>query len=101
MSIVENTELSPREHILLEHETEETRLSREHAIKVKELELELAREKYKAEIELKKLEAKWSSWLRLPSMVIKLPVYILLGVGYIVSCSRKYESSRNFWNYLK
>ena len=97
MSIQEDVMLTPKESILIEHQTEETRLAREHAVRMKELDLELAREKYAAEIELKKLEAKWNSWLRIPLVIIKLPVYILLSFGYWFDSIRGSEPSKDFW----
>lgn len=96
----ENVQLSPRESVLMEHESEETRLAREHAVRMKELDLELAREKYRAEIALKQLEAKWSSWLRIPLTIIKLPAYILLAIGYLLDALRGNEPSKDFWKLL-
>lgn len=55
----------------------------------------------KLDIELQKLEAKWSSWLRIPITIIKLPLYILMGIGYITHAIRKTEPSDNFWKLLK
>jgi hypothetical protein len=100
MPIFDNPELSPREHILMENERDENRLLREHAETIKRLEIELQREKDQAEIELRRLEAKWSSWLSLPKTVIKLPVYVLLGFGYIVLCIRKQKPTEAFWRFL-
>lgn len=97
----ENTQLSPREHMLMEHETEETRLAREHAVRMKGLEIELAREEYKARVELKKLEAKWSSWLSIPLTVIKLPIYIVLAFGYLFDSARGNEPSKDYWKHLR
>lgn len=97
----ENIQLSPRESVLMEHESEQTRLAREHSIKMKELEIELARENHKATLELKKLEAKWSSWLRIPLVIIKLPVYLILAVGYSFDALRGNEPSKEFWKLLK
>lgn len=90
MTVVTTTELSPREHILLEHEKEEGRLAREHALNMKRL-----------DIEAQKLEAQWSSWLKIPLTIIKLPVYILFGIGYICNVLTKQEPSENFWKLLK
>jgi hypothetical protein len=97
----ENIQLSPRESVLMEHESEQAKLAREHAVRMKELEIQLAKDKYTAEIELKKLEARWSSWLRLPSTVIKLPVYIILAFGYLLDSVRGNEPSKDFWKLLK
>jgi hypothetical protein len=95
------TELTPREHLLMEHEAEQARLTREYSLTTKQLELEITREKNRAAIELKRLEAKWNTWLRLPALVIKLPVFLVLGVAYIVAVIRKVEPPKEFWGYLK
>lgn len=97
MAIQEDTMLTPRESIILEHETEEQRLAREHAVRMKELDVELAKTNHAANIELKKLEAKWSSWLKLPALIIKLPVLILLSFGYWLDSVRGSEPSKDFW----
>lgn len=98
MSIVENEMLTPRESVLLDREAEENRLNREHAVRLKELEIQLARDKYQAQIELKKLESKWSSLLRIPSLIIKLPVLLILSIGFIFAALRKWEPSKSFWS---
>lgn len=100
MSITENDTLTPREHMMLEAEKDEARLAREHAVTMKQLELALAKEKYQASIELKRLEAKWSSWLRIPIIIIKLPISLVLAVGYIFAVFRKQEPSKSFWSTL-
>lgn len=101
MAIFENQELSPREYVLLENERDEARLVREHAAHLKQLEITLSRERNEAEIELKTLEAKWSSWLRIPIIIIKLPLYLLLGIGYIVCSMRGEEPPKKFWDLIK
>jgi hypothetical protein len=101
MPIIDNPELSPREHILLENERDEARLVREHQVTLKRLELEIVREKNQAAIELRMLEAKWSSWLSLPKIILKLPVYVLFGVGYIIHAVRNHEPSKSFWSFIK
>lgn len=100
MAFQEQNLLTPRESVILEHETEEKRLAREHAVRIKELELALAREEYQARIELKKLEAKWSSLLKIPATIIKLPVYLLLTLGYLLDALRGNEPSKDFWKLL-
>lgn len=90
MPIYENTELTPKEHLLLEAERDEARLSREHQLAIKRL-----------DIEVKKLEAKWSAWIKLPSLIIKLPLFIILGIGYIFAIMFKQSPPKEFWNLLK
>lgn len=88
--IVENHELSPREHVLMEAEREENRLNREHAVTMKRLDLEVD-----------KIEARWSILLKIPLLIVKLPVYMLFGIGYICSVLTHQEPSENFWKFLR
>lgn len=84
----------------MEAERDENRLIREHAIAIKSLELNLARENNEAEIKLKHLESKWASWLKLPKFIILLPVFSLLGLAYICSMFTKKEMPKRFWDLL-
>ena len=97
----ENEMLTPRESVLMEHETEEARLSREYAITIKQLELEVQREANSAQIELRKLESKWSSWIKLPKLIILLPLILLFGIDYICSMFTKKEMPKRFWDLLQ
>lgn len=76
--------------MIMEAEKDENRLSREHAVTIKRLELEVL-----------KLETKWNSWLKIPITIIKLPIYIILSFGFIAAVLRKQEPSKDFWAYLK
>jgi hypothetical protein len=85
----------------MEAEAEERRLAREHAVTIKRLELDIVREKNDALVELRRLESNWNAILKLPSLVIKLPLYLLFGMGYVISCIRNGETTKEFWNYLR
>lgn len=88
---VMNEELTSREFAVQEHEKEMAELQFKHDVDVKKLELEVAR-----------VEAKWSSWLRIPVTLIKLPVYCLLAVGFIITSFREdKEPGQNFWDVIK
>lgn len=100
MPLREEYEVTPRELWVVEQEREENRLAREHAVQIKSLELNLAREDHSAEIKLKELESKWSSWLRIPITIIKLPLLILLGFAYVCSMFTKKEMPKRFWDLL-
>lgn len=67
-----------------------TELQIAHTQRLKELELEVA-----------KLEAKWSSWLKIPIYIIMLPIRILFAFGFIVAMIRKQEPSDRFWDFIK
>jgi hypothetical protein len=100
MAITENDQLTPKEHVLLEAEKEEARLAREHAVTIKQLELAMKRDDNQAKVDLKRLEAKWSSWLRIPSLIIRLPFLIILAFGFVVAAIRKHDPGKSFWSLL-
>jgi hypothetical protein len=85
----------------MENENEQTRLAREHAITLKRLELDLQRDKNAAAIELKKLEAKWSNLLRVPLLILKLPVALPLSFSYIFYILKGIDPPKDFWAFLK
>lgn len=62
----------------------------DYGLRVKELELEVA-----------KLEAKWTQLYRLPLAVVLLPVRILFAIGFIALCVVKKEPSDKFWEFMK
>lgn len=101
MAVYDNPELSPREYVLLENQKEEGRLTREYAIKIKELEIELEREKNLGQLKLAELESKWATWLRIPITIIKLPVYVIMAFGFIVLSIRKKNPTEEFWKFIK
>jgi len=94
--MTDDSQLTPREFALMEAEQEDARLAREHAIAIKSLELNLAREDNQAQIQLKTLESKWSSWLKIPKLVILLPVLIILAAAY----GFKREAPKRFYDLL-
>lgn len=85
----------------MENERDEAKLTREHALAMKELEIKLMHEKYTAEVELKRLEAKWSSWLKIPITIVKLPIFMLFAIAYCIAVIRRVDPPKNYWNYLK
>lgn len=82
--------LTPREREQMRYEEEQEKRQISYAERMKDKEIELAR-----------MEAKWSAWLRIPLIIIKLPVLIILSIAYIVHAIMKIEPSENFWNMLK
>lgn len=82
--------LTPRETMIHDWEVDERNAHMAHEKEIRQL-----------EIEVMKIEAKWSSWFKIPLTILKLPVYILFGVAYIVAVARKHEPSENFWKFLK
>lgn len=76
----------------MDHEwhVEEFRMQSEHQIVMKKL-----------DIEQQKLEARWASWVRIPLVIIKLPVYLVMSIGYCVAMARGKDVSDKFWEYIK
>ena len=81
--------MSPRESIQHEWDIDMFRIQAEHAVTMKQLEI--------AQL---KLEAKWNSWLKLPAMLIKLPVWCILAIGYIINSIRNKNPDINLWKLL-
>jgi len=82
-------QLTPREYEQYNQQKEMWELQRAHAVEMKQL-----------EIEVMKLEAKWRAWLKLPVVIITLPIRFLFGIAYIVAVARKTELGDNFWTYM-
>lgn len=83
-------ELTAREYEQYQQEKEMFELQSAHQLRLKEKDLELAR-----------LEAKWATCLRIPIIIIKLPVLILFAFSYPIHVIRKSEPSEAFWRFLK
>lgn len=87
---IQNETITPREQMTWAHEKEMTEIHHQHAVRLKELELELAR-----------LEAKWSAWLRIPKLLVLLPVVLVLSIGAVISAIRKSDFHEKFWDLLR
>lgn len=98
--MVENGEITPRESVLHNWEVENFEKQAAHAITIKQLELAIKQEDNQSRIELKKLESKWASWLKIPKLIVLLPLYILMGIAYCICVSKRYEPSKKFWELL-
>jgi hypothetical protein len=82
--------LTPREYELMQYEKEENNAVREHAIRLKEL-----------EIEVSKVSMKWQQVFTLPLAILLLPVRLIAAFALVVAYIRKYEPSESFWKLLK
>lgn len=83
------TTMTAREYEEFNMRKEMFEMNAQHELAVKDREIALAT-----------LEAKWSSWLRIPLFVIMLPVRILFAIGYCIAVARKVELSDRFWNFM-
>lgn len=83
-------ELTPREREELNWEKEATKLQVAYAEKVKEMDLEV-----------RKLEAKWSSLFRLPMSIIWLPIRFVMAFAIPISVITKKELPDKFWEFMK
>jgi hypothetical protein len=95
----------------MEREAEENRLSREHAITMRRLDIQLKKEELllkqeeaiksrnhaqtmkEMELKIRELQVRWTNLLRIPIMVVMLPVYFILGIAIIIEVVRKEEPS--------
>ena len=92
--------ITPREYTYLEADKETNRLNREHLVRMKQLEIQLEMAKSSSEIELRKLEAKWASWLSIPKTIIKLPVLFVFGIAYCIYAAKNKRPPKEFWDFI-
>ena len=90
MAIQTNSEMTQREVMEYAQHKEMFEKQAELQIKLKEL-----------EIDHLKMESRWNAWFRIPVTIVKLPVYVLFGLGYVVHAIRQTEPSDRFWDLLK
>jgi hypothetical protein len=112
-------DLTAREREQMQHESEMFAKQAAHSEAVRQMEKDtklaelngrheaakLARESNErikqAELELARLEARWLSWLRIPITIIRVPLYLILGIGLCISLARKHEPPKDFWALLR
>lgn len=82
--------LTPREYEEFNQRKEFFEMQAQHELAVKDKELEVMR-----------LEAKWSSWMKLPVMVLMLPVRVVMSFAVIISAITKQPLPQQFWDYMK
>lgn len=90
MSIRNLDELTNREREHMQHEKDMFNMQASHNERVRKLELEVA-----------KVEARWGVLFKLPIAVVRLPLYIVLGVAYCIAVGRKVEPQEEFWKLFK
>ena len=117
--IQNSAELTERERETMAHDKLMLDTQCEHVQRVKEierdakkLELEMrakqadasrwSQERAKqAELELAELEAKWLSWLKVPLTLVRLPLYIVLGIAVCIGMARKSDVPDKLYALLK
>lgn len=82
--------ITPAESVRHDWQVEENKLSRQHDLRVREMELEVMEK-----------QNNLSTWFQIPKMILLLPLLILLGVGYIVAMIRGIEPGDRFWDIIR
>ena len=82
-------QITPREYDTWQHEKEMTEKAYEFQLRIKELDIEAA-----------KLEAKVTSWFKLPLTLLKLPLYLLLVIPLSIYAARKQDVPPDLWKLL-
>jgi len=82
-------ELTPREYEEMRYQEEQEKRQIEYNLQIKKL-----------DIEVRKIEAQWKTWFKIPLYILKLPLIVLLGLAYIVHVLMKSEPSQDFWKLL-
>lgn len=90
MAFQTSTQLTPREIQLQQYEREMLELQMAHAKDLKLLEIEILR-----------LEAKWASWIKLPLVLITLPVRVLFVIPLSIYAATKQEVPEFYQRFFK
>lgn len=112
-------QLTPRESVEHEWDVEATRVAYEHEITVARLNVEAKKKLFmlqredanksrkhaermkETELAIRELEVKWKSLLRIPVLVVKLPILALFAIAYIMSVMTNHEiKSDAFWRFV-
>lgn len=118
MPIVQSDVITAREKILLDADRDENERNRQYQLNLKKTEVEAKKlelqlrqqdrirfERHQqkmatTELEIRRYEASWTNILRLPITIVKLPVYVLFGIAYIISILTKQELNDKFWSFI-
>jgi hypothetical protein len=114
-----STQFSPRESLEHEWDVEATKVANEHEITVARLNVEAKRELVllqredavksrthaekmaETDLAIKKLDVTMRTWFRIPILILKLPLLVLLGLAYLASVATGHEiTSRDFWHFI-
>lgn len=82
--------LTARERAELDWEKEATKLQVAYAEKVKEMDLEVRR-----------IEVKWTQIFRLPQVIILVPVKLVMSLAIPISVITKKELPKEFWEFMR
>lgn len=85
-----NPNLTPRERAELDWEKEAAHMQVEYAQRIKEMDLQV-----------RQLEVRWLQLLRLPAMIILLPVRLVLAFAIPISVITKTTLPDQYWEFLK
>jgi hypothetical protein len=83
-------DLTPRERAEMDWEKEATRLQVEYAEKIKQMDLEV-----------RKIEAKWTQLFKLPMAIVGLPIRFVMAFAIPISVITKKELSKEFWEFIR
>jgi hypothetical protein len=82
--------LTPRERAELDWEKESAKLQVEYGTRIQELDLEV-----------RKLEAKWTALFRLPLALVELPIKLVMSLAIPISVITKKDLPNSFWEFMK
>lgn len=81
--------LTDREREEFEQEKTIAELQAEYQLKFKQM-----------EIDLERVQTRWTQVFRLPFAILMLPVRFMFGLGYIAHAIRGSQPNDKFWDYL-
>lgn len=119
MPIVTSDVMTAREKILLDADRDENERNRQHQERLKSLDIEAKKTELRLrqqdriryerhlqrmavlEAETRHHEASWTNILKVPTTIIKLPVYMIFSIAYCISVVTKQELPAEFWKFIK
>jgi hypothetical protein len=83
-------EMTPREREEFEQQKEIAILQGDYQVRYRQM-----------DVEVRKLEARWSSWLRLPMAIVLLPIKFVLAFAIPISVITKKDLPDKFWEFMR
>lgn len=82
--------LTPREREEFDQEKALIELQSAHTLRLKELELAITKE-----------EMRWTQLLKLPVVALKVPVWLIFGLAFVVAQIAGRELPQAFWDFME
>lgn len=87
--------------ITLDEVTPRDRQEHEWQVEILDKQLDHQRQMQELTNELAEIETRITAWFRVPILLVKLPVFLIMAIAYCIMAIRGDEADDKFWEYLK